>query len=171
MLDSYSIRALTENDLPMVLGWRNHPSVRNFMFTQHEISLAEHREWFIRCSLDVSRRLLIVTDVNQALGYVQFSDVTEGGVSDWGFYSRPDAPKGSGKKIGLMALDYAFRELKLHKVCGQALETNRASIAFHQRLGFQQEGVLRDQKRIDGVYHSLYCFGLLADEWARIKLV
>jgi RimJ/RimL family protein N-acetyltransferase len=114
---------------------------------------------------------LIVTEDNQALGYVQFSGVVEGGIAEWGFYSRPDAPKGSGKKIGLMALEYAFGELKLHKVCGQALETNRASIAFHRRLGFQQEGLLRDQKQIEGQYCSLYCFGLFADEWARIKLV
>jgi UDP-4-amino-4,6-dideoxy-N-acetyl-beta-L-altrosamine N-acetyltransferase len=171
MLDSCSIRSLTEKDLPMVLAWRNHPSVRQFMLTQHEISLAEHRDWFVRCGLDTRRRLLIVTEDNQALGYVQFSGVVEGGIAEWGFYSRPDAPKGSGKKIGLMALEYAFGELKLHKVCGQALETNRASIAFHRRLGFQQEGLLRDQKQIEGQYCSLYCFGLFADEWARIKLV
>ena len=32
------LRRLTEDDVPMILPWRNHPDVRRFMYTQHEIS-------------------------------------------------------------------------------------------------------------------------------------
>lgn len=165
MFESCSIRAVTLDDLPMVLAWRNHPDVRRFMFTQHEISLDEHRNWFAKVSQDATRRLLIVEEAQNPIGYVQFSNVVTGGVADWGFYARPDAPKGSGRKLGAMALAHAFGPLSLHKVCGQAIDTNQASIAFHKRLGFSQEGVLRDHQRIDGVHHTLICFGLLAHEW------
>lgn len=152
-------------DLPMILSWRNHPDVRRFMFTQHEISLQEHQLWFAKASQDPTRCLLLVEDGQQPIGYVQFSNVTVGGVADWGFYISPASPKGTGRKLGVAALRHAFQSLKLHKVCGQAIESNEPSIAFHQRLGFRQEGVLRHQQRIDGVYHSLHCFGLLAAEW------
>ncbi len=165
MLDACLIRKVTEDDLPMVLAWRNHADVRRYMFTQHEISLDEHRNWFAKASRDPSRCLLIVEENKQAIGYVQFSKVEDGGVADWGFYARPDAPKGSGRKLGVMALNHAFGSLELHKVCGQAIASNQASIAFHQRLGFALEGVLRDQQRINGAYHSLHCFGLLAGDW------
>lgn len=165
MVDACLIRKVTEQDLPMVLEWRNHADVRRYMFTQHEISLDEHRNWFAKASQDLSRCLLIVEENKQAIGYVQFSRVEDGGVADWGFYARPDAPKGSGRKLGVIALNHAFGPLKLHKVCGQAIESNQASIAFHQCLGFALEGVLRDQKRINGTYHSLHCFGLLAADW------
>lgn len=165
MLESCRIRAVVDVDLPMLLFWRNHEDIRRLMFTQHEISLEEHRNWFAKASIDSTRRLLIVEDVSVPLGYVQFSHVAPGGVADWGFYACPDAPKGSGRKLGQMALNHAFGELKLHKVCGQAIESNAASIAFHKRLGFAQEGVLRDQQRIGGDYHSLVRFGLLAHEW------
>lgn len=171
MLEACHIRAVTDDDLPMVLTWRNHPEVRRFMFTQHEIGLDEHRNWFAKASLDASRRLLIVEEANQALGYVQFSQVAEGDIADWGFYARPDAPKGTGRKLGVTALNHAFGYLRLHKVCGQTIAGNMASIAFHQRLGFTLEGVLRDQKRIDGAYHNLHCFGLLASEWQPEKLI
>ena len=170
MVDACLIRKVTEQDLPMVLAWRNHAEVRRYMFTQHEISLDEHRNWFAKASRDHSRCLLIVEEDKQAIGYVQFSKVEDGGVADWGFYSRPDAPKGTGRKLGVMALNHAFGPLKLHKVCGQAIASNQASIAFHQRLGFVLEGVLRDQQRINGAYHSLYCFGLLATEWLLKKV-
>ncbi len=165
MLDGCLIRKMSEEDLPVVLAWRNHADVRRFMFTQHEISLDEHRKWFAKAYQDPGRCLLMVEEAKQPIGYVQLSNVEVGGVADWGFYARPDAPKGTGLKLGAMALNHAFGPLKLHKVCGQAIASNQSSIAFHHRLGFQLEGVLRDQRRIEGSYHSLHCFGLLSAEW------
>lgn len=149
----------------MVLAWRNHPDIRAFMLTQHEINLEEHYSWFRKASLDSTRRLLIVEERDEPLGYVQFSGVVEGGVADWGFYARPQALKGAGRKLGAAALNFAFGALNIHKVCGQAIADNEASIALHRRLGFVEEGVLRDQQRVNGSYHSLICFGLLKHEW------
>lgn len=160
-----NIRVVTNNDLPMLLNWRNHHSIRSFMFTQHEISLKEHNQWFATASQDKTRRLMIVEELQIPIGYVQFSEVVAGGISHWGFNARPDAPKGSGKKMGLTALSYAFDELKLSKVCGKAIATNEASIGLHQKLGFQQEGLLREHQYIGDTYHSLICFGLLAQNW------
>lgn len=171
MLKACDIRRMTVDDLPMVLGWRNHPDVRRYMCTQHEIGAEEHRDWFAKASLDTSRCLLIVEEAKQAIGFVQFSQVVAGGVADWGFYVRPDAPKGTGRKLGAMALGHAFGYLKLHKVCGQSIAENKGSIAFHLKLGFAREGVLRDQHIVDGAYHSLHCFGLLSSEWRPEKVV
>lgn len=165
MPETCIIRPVTAGDLPMVLAWRNHPAVRAFMLTRHEIALDEHRAWFARASMDPTRRLLIVEDASGPVGYAQFANVKDGGVADWGFYACPDAPRGSGRKLGVAALNHAFGALDLHKVCGQAIDSNRASIALHTRLGFAREGVLRDQHYIDGAYQSLVCFGLLKHEW------
>ena len=170
MLEACLIRKVTDEDLQMVLAWRNHADVRRYMFTQHEIGLDEHRKWFAKANQDPSRSLLIVEEDKQAIGYVQFSKVENGGVADWGFYVRPDAPKGTGRKLGVMALNHAFGSLKLHKVCGQAIASNQASIAFHQHLGFALEGVLRDQQRIKETYYNLHCFGLLSIEWESKKV-
>lgn len=153
----------------MVLAWRNHPDVRRFMFTQHEISLAEHTQWFMRAAQDITRRLLIVHEQGCPIGYVQFSNVEPGGIADWGFYARPDAGKGTGKKLGKSALDHAFGQLKLHKVCGQSIESNHASIRFHEQMGFRREGVLRDQKCMNNQYQTLIYFGLLVHEWQTSK--
>ena len=165
MTENLLVRSMTEDDLPMVLAWRNHPEVRRYMFTQHEISLAEHTQWFLRVAQDNTRRLLIVQEQGSPIGYVQFSNVEPGGVADWGFYARPASAKGTGSKLGASALDHAFGQLRLHKVCGQAIDTNQASIRFHERLGFKREAVLRDQKRMNDQYQTLICFGLLAHEW------
>ena len=152
-------------DLPMVLAWRNHPDVRRFMFSQHEISLQEHSQWFSQVVKDPTRQLLIAEEQSEPIGYVQFSQVAPYSVADWGFYVKPDAPKGTGLKLGNAALTHAFGSLRLHKVCGQAIASNQASIRVHERLGFKREAERRDQKRINDQYHTLICFGLLADEW------
>ena len=165
MSEFCTIRPLTIKDSLILLSWRNHQNVRQYMITQHKITLIEHQKWFEKCSQDPTRRLLIVEEFGIPIGYVQLSGVIAGGVAEWGFYANPDAPKGTGRKIGATALNYAFNELKLHKVCGQALAFNSASIAFHQRLGFSKEGTLRDQHQLDGIYHDLICFGLIKHEW------
>lgn len=165
MSELCTVRPLTIEDLPLVLSWRNHPNVRQYMITQHEITLEEHQNWFARCSQDPTRSLLMVEELDIPIGYVQFSGVSAGGVADWGFYASPNAPKGTGRKIGTAALNHAFNKLQLHKVCGQALAFNNSSIAFHQRIGFSKEGILRDQHRLDGIYHDLICFGLIKNEW------
>lgn len=159
------MRPMVHADLERVLAWRNHPDVRRYMYTQHEISLDEHQRWFERSLADPSRHLLIFEQNHQPLGFVNFNESGNGDVADWGFYAAPDAPKGSGRQLGSAALNHAFSQLKLHKVCGQALAYNQRSIQFHQSLGFQQEGILRDQHFAGECYHHVICFGLLSHEW------
>ena len=152
-------------DLEKVLAWRNHPDVRRYMYTQHEISLEEHTRWFERASQDVSRHLLIFENETTPLGFINIHQMAAGGIADWGFYAAPDAPRGTGRQLGQAALQYSFLTAGLHKLCAQALSYNERSIRFHVNLGFQQEGILR-QQHFDGQnYHDVVCFGLLASEW------
>lgn len=169
MPETLSVRPLTVDDLPQVRAWRNHPDIRNVMFNTHEIKPDEHQAWFETNNQDPSRRLLIAQVDQCPLGFVQFSSVAVGGVSDWGFFAQPDAPRGTGTLLGIAALDYAFNIMKLHKVCGQALSFNKQSIRFHTRMGFQQEGLLRDHHLAKGVHYSIVCFGLLHNEWPEIR--
>lgn len=161
------IRPMESDDLEMVLTWRNHPEIRRYMLSQHVITFDEHRDWFERVSNDETKRLLIVQEGPLALGFVQFFGVASRAIADWGFYAAPEAAKGSGAKLGAVALTFAFQELQLHKVCGQALGFNEASKRFHRSLGFREEGRLREQHLIGGAYHDLICFGLLSNEWPR----
>jgi UDP-4-amino-4,6-dideoxy-N-acetyl-beta-L-altrosamine N-acetyltransferase len=156
---------MNEGDLERVLSWRNHPEVRRYMYTQHDIALEEHARWFVQASKDPARHLLVFEIDTLPFGFINIHQIASGGIADWGFYAVPDAPKGSGRALGKAALRYAFETVALRKLCGQALAFNERSIRFHQNLGFQQEGVLR-QHHFDGQqYHDVVYFGLLASEW------
>lgn len=159
------VRAMSERDLDIVLSWRNHPEVRRYMFTQHEISYEEHKSWFARASKDPERHLLVFEMDSIPLGFINIHQIARGGIADWGFYVAPDAPKGTGHALGQAALRYAFDAARLHKLCGQALAFNERSIRFHLGLGFLRESVLRQQHFDGQKYHDVICFGLLASEW------
>lgn len=160
-----SIRKMASDDLDLVLVWRNHAEIRRYMYTQHEISLSEHSDWFERSSLDPRKHLLIF-EVNEiAQGFVNINELSSAGVADWGFYIAPGAVKGTGRQLGITALNYAFNTLQLRKVCGQVFASNERSIKFHRALGFHQEGKLREQHWDGENYHSIICFGLLNVEW------
>jgi UDP-4-amino-4,6-dideoxy-N-acetyl-beta-L-altrosamine N-acetyltransferase len=160
------IRKMSHDDLELVLRWRNHPDVSRFMYTQHEISMEEHSCWFEKAIKNPQKHLLIFEPNRSPLGFVQLSQPKNCPIAEWGFYTAPDAPKGTGRSLGLAALQYAYDHLCLHKVCGQALAFNEPSIKFHSALGFRQEGCLREQHFDGSSYHDVLCFGLLSSEWA-----
>ncbi len=157
---------MASSDLDIVLTLRNHPEIRRYMLTRHEISTAEHAQWFRRASKNRAIKLLIFEVDGICSGFVQFKETLHPQVVEWGFYAAPNAPKGTGRKLGLAAIQYAFESENLHKICGQALSWNHPSVEFHRSLGFAQEGVLRDQHFDGTTYHDLICFGLLKHEWA-----
>ncbi len=163
--DSASIRLMREDDLGRVLEWRNDPSVREHMLQPHEIGRDEHRCWYEAASRDASRGLLVVEEGSQGIGFVQFTGLGADAAASWGFYVAPGAPRGSGRKLGRLALAYAFETLGLRKVCGEVIASNAASIGFHKSMGFQQEGLLREQYKVGASYVDVICFGLLRREW------
>ena len=138
------------------------------MFNSREIGADEHELWFRNAVTDQSHYLMIVEE-EVPFGFVQFRNVDEKKTAEWGFYVDPKAEKGSGKKLGNLALEYAFTVLKLHKVCGQAIASNTGSIHLHEYLGFTKEGVLRDQRVINQQYQSVISFRLLEYEWRQLK--
>jgi UDP-4-amino-4,6-dideoxy-N-acetyl-beta-L-altrosamine N-acetyltransferase len=163
--DSYAVRPLSPLDLPLVLQWRNHWDVRRFMFTQHEISPQEHVDWFENAGQHTHRHLLIFEKNGTPMGYVSFRVSASSKNAHWGFYCAPEAPKGTGRLLAQTAIQYAFSQLGIWKICGEVFSYNEPSIRLHQLLGFKKEDPLRELRFSGPTYHDVVCFGLFADDW------
>lgn len=163
-----TLELLTEATRDLILPWRNAPEVRQHMYNQHEISLQEHRDWFERMQADSSARCYLYRDTtDEPSGVVNFTNISqEHRTAFWGFYARPGAPSGTGKRILYTALEYAFNELGLHKLNGEALATNAASVHLHEQCGFTREGLFREQYFDGEQYVDVIRMGLLAREWS-----
>jgi ribosomal-protein-serine acetyltransferase len=65
-------------------------------------------------------------------------------------------------------LEHAFDELRLNRVGIEVAPNNPRSRALAERLGFREEGVLREAERFaDDDYRDLVLYSMLASEWSR----
>ena len=162
---------LTEDDLDLILPWRNAPEVRGNMYTHHEISPAEHRAWFGRLRHDPTRCWFLYRDAaGEPQGVVYFTaldPVQKTGF--WGFYTKPGAAPGTGSRILYQALELAFGVLKLRKINGEVLANNTASVNLHEKVGFKVEGQFREQHLYEAERIDVIRFGLLAKEWSEVR--
>jgi ribosomal-protein-serine acetyltransferase len=63
-------------------------------------------------------------------------------------------------------VDYAFHSLNLNRVVIRCATGNRRSCAIPQRLGFTQEGVLRQAEWLSDHFVDLIVYSMLVSEWA-----
>jgi UDP-4-amino-4,6-dideoxy-N-acetyl-beta-L-altrosamine N-acetyltransferase len=163
-----NLRKLTEDDLSLILVWRNAPEVRKSMYTTQEISEADHRAWFSRMKHDLQACWYLHQGENDKPdGVAYFTQYRpENQSSFWGFYTVPGAPAGTGTKLALDALNEAFYVLDLHKLNAEVLITNERSLRFHKKLGFCVEGRFRDYHFNGERFIDVIRLGILKSEWS-----
>lgn len=67
-------------------------------------------------------------------------------------------------------LDFCFDELALNKVVIRCAVGNAPSRGVPLRLGFADEGTLREHLWLDGTPHDLTMYGLLGRDWAARRI-
>ncbi|MFQ5796360.1 MAG: GNAT family N-acetyltransferase [Candidatus Bipolaricaulia bacterium] len=65
-------------------------------------------------------------------------------------------------------VDYAFNELGLNRVEIHCATENKKSCAIPERLGFTQEGTIRQAERLYDHFVDHVVYRMLADEWAGV---
>lgn len=63
--------------------------------------------------------------------------------------------------------DYAFHELGLNRLEIRCGVSNYKSQAIPKRLGFSQEGIIRDGEHLNGYFHDIILYSMLAREWKK----
>ncbi|MEB8723247.1 GNAT family protein, partial [Bacillus cereus] len=58
--------------------------------------------------------------------------------------------KGYATEALQLVVDFAFRELKLHRIEAGAMLDNIASIRVLEKVGFKKEGIAKENIRING---------------------
>jgi ribosomal-protein-serine acetyltransferase len=66
-------------------------------------------------------------------------------------------------------IDYNFSELGLNRIEIECAADNRPSREIPERLGFTQEGVIRQAAWLNGRFVDYVLYGLLAEEWRQIN--
>jgi ribosomal-protein-alanine N-acetyltransferase len=73
--------------------------------------------------------------------------------------------KGYATEAAQGLLRFGFETLDLHRVWSYHVAENQRSAAVLRRLGFTQEGRLRENDWQRGAWHDTVVYGLLRSEW------
>jgi UDP-4-amino-4,6-dideoxy-N-acetyl-beta-L-altrosamine N-acetyltransferase len=162
---------ISEHDLEMVLNWRNSDRIRFNMFSDHLISVKEHKKWFEKIKKEKFPTFYVFRFNKKPIGIISISKWDkQHDTCFWGFYiGDPKAPKGIGTFMGFLGLEYIFETLKLRKVYGEVFVFNLASIRFHQKLGFIEEGRFKEHILKNGKYEDVLYFSLIKKKWTELK--
>lgn len=149
----------------LIRQWRNKDRIRKMMFNQDVISEENHKKWLKKINNSKDFILKVFYYEGTPAGVVTFKKLNNF-CYEWGFYiGEEDAPKGLGTLLGIISIDYFFKELKKEKLYAEVLGFNEISKNFHIKLGFNEEGCLRKQHIIHNKKVNIHLFGLFSNEW------
>jgi UDP-4-amino-4,6-dideoxy-N-acetyl-beta-L-altrosamine N-acetyltransferase len=163
-----SLRDMTAADKEKIRLWRNLPEVRKYMYTDHEISSAEHAAWFNRIIENPASKYWIIVCDGEDVGLAWLFDIDRHNLRCyWGFYiASPNVRgKGAGSVVEYSVLRYVFDELRLNKLCGEVLDFNQAVVNMHKSFGFVQEGYFRKHIFKGNEMHDIFCIGMTREDW------
>lgn len=163
------LRPMTKKDLELKVEWINNPEVHKYLHYEIPLSLSKTEKWFQNAVADNTRRdFIIETTDAQPIGligllHIDIRDQTAEfyiAIGEKTFWN-----KGIGTKSLLLLIVYAFEELNLYKIWATTRTANKASISLMKKIGFRKEGILREEKVVNGRRVDLVRMGLLRSEF------
>jgi RimJ/RimL family protein N-acetyltransferase len=165
------LRAYREDDLKNSVAWLNNTAVTRYLQHMRPWSVVEERAWLDRAMRndDPSSVTLVVETTDGeyagAIGLMhldQRNRSAEAGIvigrpEDWG--------RGLGTEAMQLLLRHAFEELNLHRVSLRVYAFNERGIKSYTKLGFVEEGRLREAVFRHGAWHDVHLMAILQHEY------
>ncbi|WP_284009833.1 GNAT family N-acetyltransferase [Haloarcula pelagica] len=166
--ETVSLATIEEDDVAFVHETVNDPAVREGLSFARPQSERAEREWIESVgdpdSDDVHFLICVDGDPVGVIGLNRVAPTT--GAGELGYYLTPDAwGNGYATDAARTIVDYAFAELRLHRVHALAFDDNEASRRVLEKVGFEHEGVMREHWFRNGEYEDVHVYGLLAPDW------
>ena len=163
-----TLRAFEAADATAFATYRNHPKVaglqtwesytlleaQNLIAQMQQLEQPSPNQWY----------QIAVTLNGRLIG--DFAFKLEDRQAEIGFSFDPDFQgQGFAFEAASAVLEYAFLTLKLHRLHATTDPRNTASRRLLEKLGFRQEGHLRQNFWFKGAWADDLLYGLLAREW------
>lgn len=154
---------LNEEEKETVRRWRNHIEVRKWMYTDHEISKEEHEEFIESLKKDKKNFYYLVYEENKPVGVITLTRVDFNNRNAYfGIYANPEEKiHGAGLVLEKSAIKLAFEIAGLHTLKLEVIEDNQRAISFYKRMGFVEEGRLREFVFKDGKWKDVLVMGMI----------
>jgi RimJ/RimL family protein N-acetyltransferase len=163
-------RPLDLEDEPLLKQWVNDPAVRQYLHSRGPLNSVREREWIESLGKNTTDYVfgVVVRQGDRLIGTVglhQVDLVNRGAMLGISIGDRAWQGRGYGREAIRLVLKYAFEELNLNRVGLAVFADNWRAIRTYQKVGFVQEGCLRQAQYRNGRYQDAYRFGMLRSEW------
>ncbi|WP_204194274.1 GNAT family protein [Staphylococcus sp. GDY8P47P] len=157
-MSQINLRALKKSDSNLILNWIKNEKLRYLIGTVYPITELEHENWFQNRMLEKDNRMFVIDlDNEKSIGIVGFKNldwvnrnselfIYIGDEEYWG--------KGYGTQALELIIKFAFNNLNLHMLYLEVFSYNKNATKTYERLGFKQDGILRQSKFQDGKYYD-----------------
>jgi len=119
----------------------------------------------------VYRLAITIPPLDEVRGLIKLSRQWES-IREWeiGWAVHPlEWGNGYATEAAWYVMDFAFRELDVHRMVAFCHVDNRASIRVMEKLGMHLDGRLRETRWLNGTWWDEYVYTLLDREWAKHK--
>ena len=79
---------------------------------------------------------------------------------------RPHWSQGYGQESLHLLVDYAFKHNNMHRVGLEVLADDERAVGCYRKVGFVEEGRLRQRDWMNGAYHDVLVMSILDEEWS-----
>ncbi len=162
-----SIRPLEQGDLLTLQGWVNDPLIQRRIGISGERTPAMQDAWFAGLQKDEAREVWAICAADNYIGNVSLYSIDHknrnAGLSIF-IGSAETRGKGYGKTALLLILEYAFRDLGLHRVFCKTEAAFKDAVRLYESTGFTREGKMRDHECRDGEFVDKILYGVLENE-------
>ncbi len=163
------LRAIEREDIPTFVRWLNDPEVRQYLEMYLPMSRAEEEQWFEAYLKNSSSRIFAIeTEDGESIGNVGLHEI------DWKNRSaslgiviaeKEYWGRGYGSDAIVALVDFAFREMNLHRIQLSVYEFNQRAKRCYEKCGFHEEGRAREAFYSDGRYHDSLLMAILRHEY------
>ena len=165
--DIVLLRAIEEDDAQVLMDLINDPEVENSVYGwSYPVSLSSQKSWIsnlangstVRYSIDYEGKMVGVAIISS----IDMKNRT----ANMNIKLLQSARgKGVATRVVVLMIKYCFEELNLHCLTANVIERNSSSRKLFEKLGFSQDGILRDRVYKNGGYHNVIAYSLLKDEF------
>lgn len=163
------LRPITLEDTPLIIKWRNTPSVQqNFIFRQ-PFTREMHEGWMKTkvATGQVIQYIIETVEDHRPIGSVYLRDIDlANNCAEYGiFIGEEDARnQGIGTETARLFVKYGFEVLGLHRIYLRLISGNAPAYHAYQKAGFVQEGIFRDMVWLDGRYQDIVFMAVLRSD-------
>jgi RimJ/RimL family protein N-acetyltransferase len=177
--EKVNLRPVKRTDIEYFLKWFNDLEVTQYLsmyLPMTEMAEGKYIEDLpSRSNTDI--RLVIEAiefDSNRAIGSIGLSSInnkdhnTSFGIA---IGEKEYWSKSYGTEAARLIIKYGFEQLNLHRISSSAFSFNERSLRLHRKVGFREEGRMRECTYKNGSYCDEVIFGILKSEWQALQKI